>query len=849
MDQELDIDKEIIDWVKQQPYWVKFVSKELIEGNVIDDKKLLETYKYFWQDSLKTELKEERPTIVFNETNDDKKDSQKTTLQRVENATVNALAQNQKIEFSNNITIVYGSNGSGKTGYIRLFNNTFLSRGEKEMLPNIFSEDQKDPYGSFVFSSTDGETTLEYPKDKGDSLFETISVFDRESVRVHLDDKYQLTFKPVKLDFFENLSSVYDRLKNIIETKSIKCQTLTDFSVNFDSESSVKNFVVGINANTTEESLKNYELTPDQQKELSELETKKQELILLDVNKKIKDLGDLKTNILNVRDNITNISPKINVSERKIIKNTIESIQQKTGLLKKQGRDSFVNENIPNIGNDQWKEFIRSGASFINPKSSGYPKQGDHCPFCWQKLDEDSIKLISRYWELLESTLEVSINTDMELLKRIKIEIERLETDLINKDTVLFKWLNEQHPKIAKKLQKYSKLFYSIKTQLVDNINNIDWVKTKKLPKSFIDLDRTATSIQEEINKLIKNDKTEEIAELNKKIQNLKHRQIFSNLLPSIKELIKNKRIKNAYSICLSNLDTSKITRKHSELYKKIVDDKYNESFRDECNLLDADFGVCIRQTGAKGQSYRQLTIKGVVPDKILSEGEQKVTSIADFITENSLNPNNYGMVFDDPVSSLDIERKEKIASRLVDLSKTKQVIIFTHDAVFLSYLKLKIDSAKIDARYHWIQQNQKKPGIISLDDLPNNQERYKDCQKVQEKCNASKLLQGSEQVNMLISAFGELRTCYEHLVVHKMFNDVIKIWDERISVGRLDSVSFTKEIASDIIEANGRLSRFIEGHLHQEETNGSQPTVEKLQEEINKYNEIKGRLKQNAQQ
>jgi DNA repair ATPase RecN len=43
---------------------------------------------------------------------------------------VNALAPGQLLPVGRGLTIVYGNNGAGKSGYIRLLNNAFNSRGE-----------------------------------------------------------------------------------------------------------------------------------------------------------------------------------------------------------------------------------------------------------------------------------------------------------------------------------------------------------------------------------------------------------------------------------------------------------------------------------------------------------------------------------------------------------------------------------------------------------------------------------------------------------------------------------------------------------------------------------------------
>ena len=45
-------------------------------------------------------------------------------------------------------------------------------------------------------------------------------------------------------------------------------------------------------------------------------------------------------------------------------------------------------------------------------------------------------------------------------------------------------------------------------------------------------------------------------------------------------------------------------------------------------------------------------------------------------------------ILFDDPVSSFDYKWRESVARRLVDEAKKRQVIVFTHDIVFLHRLR-----------------------------------------------------------------------------------------------------------------------------------------------------------------
>ena len=90
---------------------------------------------------------------------------------------------------------------------------------------------------------------------------------------------------------------------------------------------------------------------------------------------------------------------------------------------------------------------------------------------------------------------------------------------------------------------------------------------------------------------------------------------------------------------------------------------------------------------------------------KILSEGEYRCVALAAFMAELTATENISGIVFDDPVSSLDHKYREVVASRLVQESKQRQVIIFTHDLAFLFELE----------RVSWDCQPKSQIAVISV--------------------------------------------------------------------------------------------------------------------------------------
>ena len=77
----------------------------------------------------------------------------------------------------------------------------------------------------------------------------------------------------------------------------------------------------------------------------------------------------------------------------------------------------------------------------------------------------------------------------------------------------------------------------------------------------------------------------------------------------------------------------------------------------------------------------------GAVPQDILSEGEQRAIAIAAFLPRSGSEKAQGGIVFDDPVSSLDHARRERAARRIAAEARERQVVVFTHDMYFLNVL------------------------------------------------------------------------------------------------------------------------------------------------------------------
>jgi energy-coupling factor transporter ATP-binding protein EcfA2 len=842
---EIPLKNKIITWLKDYEFWFQYAGNRLLEGEIVNDDLAEKTYQLFKEDYSLKAIEEERAEIEFNEIVSDSAavegNLQLQFIKEIEN--VNALATGQSIPISTNLTIIYGGNGTGKSGYVRLLNNAFSSRGDKQILPNVFSDAaQGDPTCKFTFQSTAAPYDLAYPLQKSNREFSQYSVFDTQSIRVLLEQDNKLDFTPIGFEFFEKVLQLYEAVKTKLFIEVEVNRPINEFEKFFVNDNAIKNVITNLGANSNEEELKALAIYKEEDADkLSELIAKQEELKSLDIPKRITELQKTRSQLIEFTNKQQAIFDFLKPENIEHYNSLITSFHKFQEFAKLEGIRNLEDYNIEDLGSNEWKEFIRASknyASTIQTKREGkiYPSNNDNCLFCLQPLSEKENSLISSYWNLLKSEAEGELNRIIIAIRELEMKLKSLLPVKFDETVTLFEYVNINDAPFASKWKDIVSSSEIAIQNIIANLANINLdLPMPDFSVSTNEFDAVIAKLKSVIEDLFQKNPLKELEELEKQIQFLKDKSLLNKLFEQVLAFVTAHKWAAKAEGSASSFNPRSITIKQGELFSTYITDKYTEIFNKECGNFNAPSVVEISQKNTRGSTLRKLQVAGMFANSILSEGEQRAISLADFLTEVQMNPSNKGVFFDDPVTSQDHQRREKIAERLVGLAMQKQVIVFTHDIAFFIRLKIAAETTATPYGFTTIRNVGGNPGIISPD-LPwiaqpvkqrigTLRDRIVRLIKIEQSGNEDEYLFAAK------SWYGLLREGWERAVEERLFKGVIERFSLGIQTQKLKNVVITDEFLDDIENGMTESSSWI--HDAAAGLNPTPPTTKKAENDL----------------
>jgi hypothetical protein len=853
------LESEVKAFVNAQPYWAKYICCEILSGNEITDEEIETTFSFLLEElNLKEETIKPEISIAYNPnaTDDFKEELTFDALIDVEG--VNALKESQRIELTPNLTILYGVNGAGKSGYIRLLKNSFYSKDKEQIVENVNQENGHKPISAqFLFSSNGTQIPLKYPEDLENGIFNQFAVFDGEIGKRHLKNRNDFSFRPAGLKLFNEFNSVLEKLNNRLNIEVRSKNNLNPFANDdiFQGESEIKTFLTSLSHNSKLVDLQQY-LPFTEEDKIKKLDSEKKyddlKIALTQKDKTLKELTNIKVQLTARKKNLEITNGWFAQTQLEYVNNLISDYKTKKEIAQKQGIEKFKSDKVNNIGSTEWKEFIQSAEKFaVQQKNSEtvYPEIGDNCLLCQQPINDDLQKdLIQSYWAYIASVSEQEAKKAQVKLNKTIEGYGKLDFNQFPETDILSSWLQENNEEALKFGRQALESQKTLSLNIIEALNKNEVRQFTEAKTELTIFDNVLNDLNTRIKVLEENEQNKILELLLKEKTYLAHKEKLSIRYTEIETLHKN--IIWVYNANLFNKQWHKTQSTNTE--KRLSNDYFNtdyiNAFNQECDNLNGKFGIIIDAKSFDAQTNRQLFLKGKDPSAILSEGEQKVIALADFIAESNITTINKGIVFDDPVTSLDEERKNTIAKRLVDLSTQKQVIIFTHDLVFVSSLINFAGDNNVPNECHWIENRNGIPGQVWLRNSPTYERVYRNAEPVKAFYNIAKKDEcpPAEREYQVRSGFTALRTCYEVLVINDLFKNVVQRYNERVSVDSLSSVYFDEELINELLDSFAQCCRYMEGHTHSDKYAYLKPEPQSLNEEIQRYEAIRTKIKKN---
>lgn len=818
------ITEDILEWVATLPKWQQKLSYTLVEKKNVTEEELEEVYQLFKAEMDLSE--DDTSSYDIHERVCDIEEVHDIKWRGVANLHgVNKLKTGSVLNVNDGLTVVYGENGSGKSGYTRLLNNAFISRGDQEILPNVYSDSPEEVSADFQFSVDGTDKNFHFPESKDAFPFKTIRNFDAKSATDDMNRESAIDFAPSELSFFDLLLSacvdIQRKLDEERNSKKIENPTLKFFT----SPGKALDQMNALSSETDIKVLKEmFSVTEDEKNQYEQIKTEKARLIALDINRQISTINQ-------VIDVLKKAISKIDLFKLSISADSIEKYNEQIAFLNKSellqrtdGLAFLETEGIESLGSIEWKQFIIAAKKYYDGIS-----RHDKCPLCGQKINEND--LIFKYWKYLESDAEKNLKLANDTLKDTKDGLEKLDLSFLIETSVQEQWLLENYKSETECIRSAFKKADEIRKSILISIDGHSSVESSEfvLP----DIEDLISKITEKRDGLNQDSINKRISECEKIEQEYVDKTKVLDLIPTIITYVDY--LKWDALAEKSKIKTRGITTKQKMLFEKYVTGDYLRAFKEECNKLSANFDVEIVSRGSNGQTLKKLQIRGTAPGKVLSEGEQRAISIANFLTEVRMDTRNVGIVLDDPVCSLDHKRRSHIVSRLLEEAKVRQVVVFTHEITFFMELKTEADKNGISFEQETIRNYCNEPGDISpIIPWQGMAVKERIC-KLRSDLQSISALHNSGDMDRYYYEAKKwcelLRESWERAVEEILFNDAIQRYNPCVQTQRLKKAPFTQDLYIELEKGMTECSAWC--HDQARAINGEVPTAEDLKKYI----------------
>jgi hypothetical protein len=675
-------------WANGQDEWTRYIVRQVLStGRPLTDGDVDTAHALFRQEKGldKRTVPTEDPLAV--EACEEDSELPLVITKLFEVTGVNAIVPGSAIEPHEGMTVLFGENGTGKTGYSRVFKAVAGSRTADVVLGDISAADVE-PQSARIEYTLGGEAQeLAWTGEQGQSPFTRMSIFDSPSVNFHVDDDLEYVYVPSVLALYNHVISATQAVKTLIDQTISELGTgATALLSRFPRESTIYPLIETLGAATDLAELRERSDGADDVE--ARIEVLRRSVGALDANTLPAQISEGQRHRGAVQQAKV-ASDALATLDVVSLNGAVTRRMQLREDYRRFRTNLFEAADLPAPPDESWEAFVSSGDRYRQHLEELDVHDAARCLYCRQPLTDPARELVTKYGDYLSDKISVDIaNADSEILA---LTGPILSLALGEVDALIREYEERQaRPPFYEDLR----ILENAAKRCAEAIQGETAVDVG-VPGVATELrDRIATALQgveAELMQLKEQaaNRATALAEKKRDLAELTAAAELARSWTTIESQVA--RAKEADKLRLLVRPFSGISRAVTELAKAASDQLINESFdqlfAEECDALRAP-SLQVEFVGRRGRAQRRKTLAGNhKPSKVLSEGEQKVLALADFLAEARLAGITAPIIFDDPVSSLDHRRINEVARRIANLAELNQVIVFTHDIFFATTL------------------------------------------------------------------------------------------------------------------------------------------------------------------
>lgn len=739
--------------------------------------------------------------ITRNMLQEDLLDSDDITLYKIDDIrNVNALAD-IGIEFAvapgAGLTIVYGRNGSGKSGFIRILKaiSAFRNKESEPVYKNCMTGDKartsaKIHIGDIEYLWTDGDT--------GTPFSRKIRVFDSKNAEMYVkgdlsNGKTEILYSPDCFKLLDDLAEILGLIREKLDHE--RMALVNPYQILNQKLQSEGIKTIEINSVMENNDVMDMFFWEDK-KEIQWLQIKD----LIENKKSLQVQKRLLKTQLEANKYLFQLIEKF-LSIENIKELFMKTSEQKSLSAALQGLRKITENNNPLQGvcSDGWNDLWKSAVEFMKgdfPKNEGI----EICPLCMQEIADDAKERIEKFHKWINNDLKRKLD-DVEdflaqkrqLLKSIKSKISipenlagAMEIDAAIRDDIAlffanalanFNLLSEKAS--SGDFQENEFMAVSIYKKLFGE-ENIDAEGKDECVISQLDNIIVQLGEQNTIEQLILYEK-------------LKANRICCELYRDIDVFKIFDKAIEGYEKSSKACSTTTISKIKTTLNKLFLGDRFNELVEDERHFFNFPYKIAFSISSQSGKAMQSLAFDNagnLLPSQFMSEGEAKIASLSCFLAEYKMSDAKIPLVFDDPVTSLDHNFQGLVVKRLIELAKETQIIVFTHHFVFSNELCREAEAASINPTLTYLKFEKGISGVAHSGDWEIKKVPTK-IQFIREEL--SKLDDG--EYNAIRSLGGKIREIWEQSIEDILFNGTITRLTREIKTQSLEEVRIDDDI------------------------------------------------------